>query len=398
MTPEQETHLKKLLNSNKLFADLLTTLGVTPPTKTSPTTGKPTFAFAKTDEAMMELLEHEDPRVVAAVSARLSVKTSIEESRTQTLIGYAERGRFPIALRYYGAHTGRWSAESSAKVNMQNLPRTSKIKTAIKAPSGYVLCGADLSNIELRLGLWLAEQDDRVQMLADGLDLYKDFSASVFQVAYDDVTKLQRQVGKVANLSLIYGTGAAKLRDALRTMGGVRMELNEVKPLVVLYRSLYSRVASAWGAGDRALQAIAAGQSLALFRNGICTVEGVQGIRLPNGMRIQYPNLRRVVNEEGKSEWVFDSKYGLERAYGAKVFQACTQAIARCIMGEGLLKIQKFAPVRLTIHDSAYWLAPEAQAEESLAKGIAAITAPVKYCPGLPLAAEGSYGPTLADC
>jgi len=390
--------IKKLLMSNQKFADVLRSLGVEPPTKLSATTGKEAFAFAKTDEAFKALEEHPDERVQAVVSARLGTKSTIEETRTETLIAYADRGVFPIALRYYGAHTGRWSAESSAKVNMQNLPRTSKIKSAIKAPAGYVLCGADLSNIELRLGLWLAEQDDRVQMLADGIDLYKDFSASVFRVAYEEVTKNQRQVGKVANLSLIYGTGPAKLRDALRIMGGVRMELHEVKPIVVMYRSMYSRVADAWAAGDRALHAMAAGQYMDLFRNGICTVEGAKGIRLPNGLYIQYPNLRRLVNGEGKAEWVFDSKYGPERVYGSKVFQACTQAIARCIMGEGLKRIQKFTPVRLTIHDSAYWLAPESDAEASLAKGIAAITASISYCPGLPLAAEGAYGPSLADC
>jgi DNA polymerase len=398
MTDDESQHLRKLLNSNNLFAKLLESLGVTPPTKISPTTGKQAYAFAKTDEPMQALLDHDDPRVVAAVSARLSVKTSLEETRTQTLIGYAQRGDFPIALRYYGAHTGRWSAESSGKVNMQNLPRASKIKTAIKAPEGYVLCGADLSNIELRLGLWLATQDDRIAQIVSGVDLYKDFSKDIFKVPYAEVSKEQRQVGKVSNLSLIYGTGPAKLREALRIMGGVRMELDEVKPIVKLYRERYHCVVDAWNSGEQALRAMAQHQSLPLFR-GTCLVEGTKGIRLPNGLHMQYPGLRRLHNEDtGKPEWVFDSKHGPERVYGAKVFQACTQAIARCIMGEGLLKIQKFAPVRLTIHDSAYWLALEGEAQDSLDRGIACITAPVTYCPGLPLAAEGSFGRTLADC
>lgn len=290
------------------------------------------------------------------------------------------------------------SAESSAKVNMQNLPRNSKIKDAIKAPDGFVLCGADLSNIELRLGLWLAGQDDRVKMLANGLDLYKDFAKDVFGVPYDDVTKEQRQVGKVSNLSLIYGTGPAKLREALRVMGGVVMTIDQVKPIVDLYRSRYACVKAAWKIGDDALHALVNKQTMELYR-GTCRVEPEHnGIRLPNGLHIQYPGLRRVTNEEGKAEWVFDSKYGPERIYGSKVFQGCTQAIARCIMGEGLLRIQKWSPVRLTIHDSAYWLALEGEAEASLARGIACITAPVPYCPGLPLAAEGDWGKSLADC
>jgi DNA polymerase len=256
-----------------------------------------------------------------------------------------------------------------------------------------------LSNIELRLGLWLAEQDDRVQMLANGLDLYKDFAASVFNVKYDDVQKYQRQVGKVANLSLIYGTGAAKLRDALRIMGGVNLPLEEVRPIVDLYRRMYSLVVAAWTAGEYALRVMYEDKTASILRGGICVVEGRKGIRRPSGMYMQYPNLRRVANEEtGKAEWLFDSKYGPERIYGSKVFQGCTQAIARDIMAVGMLRLNKKHTVRLTVHDSAYWLAPDAQAEESLAFGIKCLTDPVSFCPGLPLAAEGSFGRTLLDC
>ena len=390
--------VRTLLMSNPKFAEALRGLGVEPPTKISPTTGKETFAFSKTDEAFKALEEHPNEDVQALVAARLGTKSTIEETRTETLMDYASRGLFPVALRYYGAHTGRWSAESSGKVNMQNLPRNSPIKLAIKAPEGYVLCGADLSNIELRLGLWLAGQDDRVDMLANGLDLYKDFAKDVFGVAYDQVTKDQRQVGKVSNLSLIYGTGPAKLREALRIMGGVVMTIDQVKPIVELYRSRYAKVKAAWKIGDDALHALVNGQTLEFFRGTCRTEPEHNGIRLPNGLHLQYPGLRRVTNEEGKAEWVFDSKYGPERIYGSKVFQGCTQAIARCIMADGLLKLQKHSPVCLTIHDSAYWLAPTDQAQASLDHGIACITAPVSYAPGLPLAAEGSFGKSLADC
>lgn len=390
--------IKKLLMSNEKFAEALRAVGVEPPMKVSPTTGKMAYAFAKSDEAFKALEEHDDPQVQALVCARLSNKTTLEETRTETLLGYADRGLFPIALRYYGAHTGRWSAESSAKVNMQNLPRSSPLKKAIKAPEGYVLCGADLSNIELRLGLWLAEQDDRVQMLADGRDLYKDFAADVYNVGYDEVTKPQRQVGKVSNLSLIYGTGGPKLREALRIMGGVKVSLEEAKPIVDLYRQRNKKVTKAWEQGEMALRVMANGQTMPLFRNGICTVEGSKGIRLPSGLYLSYPNLRRVTKEDGKGAWVFDGKNHAEHIYGAKVFQGATQAVARCIMADGMRKLEKRYPACLTIHDSAYWLALIAEAEEALAFGIAAITAPVKYCPGLPLAAEGAYGPSLADC
>jgi hypothetical protein len=99
---------KKDLMSNAKFAAMLEARGVTPPRKISPTTGKETYAFAKTDEDFVALQEHEDPAVQALVAARLGNKSTIEETRTQRLIDVGARGNFPVPLRYYAAHTGRW--------------------------------------------------------------------------------------------------------------------------------------------------------------------------------------------------------------------------------------------------------------------------------------------------
>jgi hypothetical protein len=96
------------LMSNPRLADFLESRGVVPPTKISPTTGRETFAFAKTDEAFKELLEHPDVSVQAVVAARLGVKSTLEESRTLRLLHISERGPLPVPLRYYAAHTGRW--------------------------------------------------------------------------------------------------------------------------------------------------------------------------------------------------------------------------------------------------------------------------------------------------
>lgn len=99
---------KPLLMSNPKFAALLTKLGVEPPRKVSPTTGRETYAFAKSDKGLTDLLEHPDPKVSAVVEARLGVKSTLEETRTQALIEAEARGPLPIMLNYYGAHTGRF--------------------------------------------------------------------------------------------------------------------------------------------------------------------------------------------------------------------------------------------------------------------------------------------------
>jgi len=96
------------LMSNPKFAEALKNLGVTPPIKISLTTGKEAFAFAKTDEGLLALQEHPDWRVQGLVAARLGMKSTLEETRTERFISIAERGALPVPIKYYAAHTGRF--------------------------------------------------------------------------------------------------------------------------------------------------------------------------------------------------------------------------------------------------------------------------------------------------
>jgi len=188
---------KEDLMSNQKFASVLDMFGVEPPMKFN-SKGVETYAFAKTDEGFKALAEHDDPRVQAIVAARLGTKSTLEETRSQRFIAIAERPNrsslLPVPLLYYGARTGRWSATDS--VNLQNLPRKSKLKSAIVAPEGYVIVGADLSAIELRLGLAFGGQMDKVAALGRGVDLYKDFASQVYNIGYNEVTDSQRFMGK----------------------------------------------------------------------------------------------------------------------------------------------------------------------------------------------------------
>ena len=82
---------KDALMSNPKFAKALEDLGVIPPTKISLRTGKETFAFAKTDEGLHDLLEHDDLRVQTLVNARLGLKSTLEETRTEKLLSIGSR-------------------------------------------------------------------------------------------------------------------------------------------------------------------------------------------------------------------------------------------------------------------------------------------------------------------
>lgn len=187
---------KKYLNSNEKFAALLRKRGVEPPTKTSPRTGKTAYAFAKTDTAFTDLQEHDDPVVVKLVEARLGTKSTIEESRTQRLIEVSERGRLPILLNYYGAHTGRFSGGD--KLNLQNLPvrKNNKIRRALCAPEGKSILVCDLSQIEARLVAYFAGQTDLVEAFREGRDVYSEFATDIYGYPVDKSKAVERFVGK----------------------------------------------------------------------------------------------------------------------------------------------------------------------------------------------------------
>lgn len=325
-TPED---LKKLLMSNEKFATLLQSVGVEPPTKVSLTTGKTAWAFAKTDEAFKALEEHPDERVQALVAARLGNKTTLEETRTQRFIGMAGRGKFPVPLRYYGAHSGRWSGQDS--VNLQNLPsrgaNAGKIKKAIRAPKGYVVIDCDSAQIEARTLAWLAGQADLVQAFKDKQDVYKLMASKIYGIPPESVDKTQRQVGKTVVLGAGYGVGHKKLQAFLKTQAGVEVTLEEAKRIIDTYRASADKIAALWAKAGKALEALMLGQETTIDAPGIVKVEPGKGLTLPNGLHIQYPNLRVHTDGEGKRELIYDSKGMPVRIYGGKCLAADTQVL-----------------------------------------------------------------------
>lgn len=388
--------VKDDLMSNPKLAEVLKSFGVEPPTKISPTTGKETYAFAKSDEAFKALLDHEDERVQAIVAARLGVKSTIEETRTERFIRIHEAGgALPVPLKYYGAITGRWSAVDS--INLQNIPRGSKLKKAIIAPMGYSIVGADLSNIELRVGLAFAGQIDKLEMLGDGLDLYKDFASKAFDVAYESVDDDQRFVGKTASLSLIYGTGAKKLRAQCKMLSGRDIGEEFSQNVVNIYRKDYSQVRAAWYDAGRALEAIVNNEAITIGLGGLkLDVLGRRGIRLPSGLFMAYPGLKITEDEQGRKQWVYSTRKGLVHIHPAKCYQNVIQALARCVMGESMVRVHKRYPVGLTIHDALYCAVRAEEAEQARIDIITELRKAPAWLPDMPLDAEGGFGEDLS--
>lgn len=99
------------LASNPQFAKLIKErFNIDPPTKISPTTGKKTWALAKNDPEFETFKLNAPPELQSLLEARIAIKSTIEETRLETLIETQELlGKIPCPLIYYGGHTGRWS-------------------------------------------------------------------------------------------------------------------------------------------------------------------------------------------------------------------------------------------------------------------------------------------------
>ena len=392
-------HDKKQLTSNNQFAELLTGYGIVPPTKISLRTGKKTFAFAKTDEEFKALQEHTNPEVQALVAARLGVRSTIEEKRTQRFIDIASRGTLPIPLRYYAAHTGRWGGAD--KINMQNLPRGSKLKYALCAPAGYTFIDCDLSQIEARMLAWLAEQEDLLTAFSDGDDVYKIMAASIYAKDPAEVSKEERFVGKQTILGCGYQMGSVRFQAQLKNFG-VELDEEECKRIIQVYRSTYSDIPTLWQSAGKALDSIKADQVSTLGYKGLLIIEGVKGIQLPNGLHVKYPNLRTEVDEDGSWETVYDFKEGRSvrpsRIYGGKVIENVCQALARIVIGEQLLRVAKKYKVVMTVHDAIGCIVPTEEVREGMHYVETCMKIPPLWAPDLPLDCEGGFGRSYGDC
>lgn len=391
---------KDTLMSNPKFAQVLTAFGIVPPMKVSPANGKQTFAFSKTDEEFKALLDHPFPQVAALVAARLGVKSTIEETRTERFIGISTRGSLPVPLRYYAAHTGRWGGDD--KVNLQNLPRASQLKNAIIAPDGYLMIDSDSSQIEARTLAWLAEQDDLVEAFENGEDVYKIMASAIYGKPIADISKGERFVGKTTILGAGYGMGAQKFQLQLKNFG-VEVTPEEAKRIIDTYRTTYPKIASFWKAGGKALEAILNNQTMELGRGGILKIEGSSGIRLPNGLYLRYPNLRFVQNsEDGKKEMVYDTKKGKaiipNRIYGGKATENICQALARIAIGEQMLMVAKKYKVVMTVHDAIACIAPEEEVERAQEYVELCMRIRPQWALDLPLNCESGYGRSYGDC
>ena len=381
------------LMSNNKFADWLRSRGVEPPTKVSPTTGRETLAFSKTDKNFLALQDHEDVIIQTAVAARLGVKSTLEETRTERFIGIGSRGKLPVPLKYYAAHTGRWGGSDS--LNLQNLPSrtgSSALKKSIVAPQGFVIIDADSAQIEARMLAWLSGQNDLVEQFAVGEDVYRIMASAIYNKDISDITKDERFIGKTVVLGCGYGMGAEKFKNML-SLQKIAMEKSEAERIIRIYREKNFKIKQLWGEGQNALRFILQKRNAPIGQHDVVRVMN-GGLLLPSGITMRYNNLRQ--DEEG---FQYDAKKNeTVRIYGGKVVENIVQALARIVIGQQMLKIAERYRVVLTVHDAVACIAPETEVLEAKRYVEECMRSAPEWAVGLPLNCESGYGRSYGDC
>lgn len=408
-----EEEAKKMLMSNEKFAGYLIDCGVTPPQKQSPSTGKLTYAFSKTDRGFTDLLEHPDERIQTAAAARLGIKSTLEETRTRSLIGVAERGPLPILLNYYGAHTGRFSGGD--KMNLQNLPRGGALRKSLCAPEGSLLVACDSAQIEARVVAWVAQQNDLLDAFREKRDVYSEFASEVYGRKVTKADKIERFVGKTCVLGLGYGMGADKFKATLAIgQAGLRVNIDysEAKRIVNLYRTKNHKIATFWNRCNTALSHLVSKQDFALVSHSPHIELIDDGIRLPNGLAIRYPLLTAThdgyvytadarVYREAVKDRVLGQDLNTDkfiRIYGGKVTENLVQALARIVVAEQMIKIGERYKVVLQVHDEVVILCDAAEVEEAKVYMLEVMSTPPAWAPDLPVACEADHGENYGEC
>lgn len=407
---------KGALMSNDQFADLLRQFNVDPPKKISGTTGKETYAFAKSDQAFIDLLEHPDIAVQTIVGARLGHKSTIEETRHERFIKIAglqwpatkltpggNLQLMPMPLRYAGAHTHRLSGDW--KLNVQNMGRGSMLRQSLEAPEGYVVVAGDESQVEARFVCTLCGQEDMRSQFENDEDVYRLFAAALFGKDPDQITKIERFIGKQCILGLGYGLGDEKFTRSIPILAWNQLKVRlpytpeEGKAAVTLYRTKNFHIANTWKLlNTMGINALYTGQEWrwgpVLFRK--------EEIVLPNGMKLYYHNLRKEAGGRFGTEWVFDYAGKKKRCYGGMLLENIVQALARIITMEAAVRVRKRLaklkiPMALQVHDELVFVVKKEHEQVTRMVLEYELKQRPEWLPNIPLNCEVGSGPNYAD-
>ena len=328
----------------------------------------------------------------------------------------AIRGQF----QFCGAgRTGRWSGRG---VQVQNLPRIPKdfdpqlfydaaaidpdavgvvapapvldcvswsLRSCLKAADDKkVLWSFDFSQIEARVLAWLAGQLDILAVFAAGEDVYV-WAAGQFG-------SKDRQLGKVLVLALGFGMGATKLRETALKSYGVRLTALQAERFKSGWRQANHKIVSFWADMEMAARIAInrQGQTIAVNGAGICfccTSRTLQ-MRLPSGRVLYYHKPRLDMATGSIVYWGAEvgGRWVEQRTWGGKLAENATQAAARDIMSEAMLRAfrrRQLIPC-MTVHDELVYPLRATMGNLRQQDMLDLMLEPPPWAGGLPLAGE----------
>lgn len=389
-----------------------------------------------TKEEIQEVLSRDNipDKVRQILTLRLQLgKTSIKKY-TAMKQAASDDGRIRDTLMYHGASTGRWSGKL---VQMHNIPRgtikdtgmcieimkqrdlasfemlypdvmeaiSSCIRGMITAREEHSLYVADYSAIEARVLLWLADDKPGLLKFYKGEDLYVEMSKIIY--AKEKISKKERQLGKAAILGCGYGMGAAKFQATCASWG-IEIGQEMSQRVVNAYRATYSTVQSMWYAQERcAITAVKERTTVPCGKVKWIYTEDFLFCELPSGRRIAY---RKPVLQNLKTPWgemkealhfmgtnSQTNQWVQQNTYGGKLVENITQAVARDILAESMLRAECWKyPVILSVHDEIICEVPDENKPETkyrcLKDFLQCLTVKPKWAGTCPIAADGWVG------
>lgn len=375
-------------------------------------------------KAVRALLPDAEGDVLEVLKLRLLMaKTSVKKYEAIRRSVCAD-GRVHGLLQFYGANrTGRWAGRL---VQVQNLPQnhlpdlalardlvkagryediealyestpgvlSELIRTAFVPRPGCRFIVADFSAIEARVIAWLSGEQWRLEVFAQGGDIYCASASQMFHVPVEKHGQNShlRQKGKIAELALGYG-GAV---GALTAMGALEMGLQEeeLPPLVRQWREANPHIIRLWAQVENAaITAVRERTEVALGRLVFQYRSGMLFIALPSGRKLCYVKPRIQTNRFGGDGLTYEGvgeskKWTRIETFGGKLTENIVQATARDLLAEAMLRLRDTGfEIVMHVHDEAVLEVPIGHS------GVEEVCALMAEAPawadGLPLRADG---------
>ena len=391
-------NIPKIMRAKKIFPSIL--LDVLPKGEVVPMKqGKNEMipATAQNDVAFQYLLAHKDEKVRNLCRAKAACSSwPLHQSKVRRMIAQTNcsGGLIRMPLKYYGAHTGRWSGTGGW--NPMNLggkgrgrpihPLIAQVRGTLMAPDGYTLIIVDSAQIEARELAWVAHQDDLLKGFADGEDIYSEFASDLFQAKVWKPTEeekktpkgqtadIRRGFGKDGILGFGFGLGGDTLYDRCRSNDNLRPLFDSGEydkafchRLIKALRTKYYKIPEFWTEiakcfrwptkypKERTTYKISEHASLQFFRQGTTTK-----MQLPSGRVMNY----RFATVSPKDNSI---KYLHGHLWGGSITENLIQAMCRCLLGYWLLKCEDIGiPIVLHSYDELIGCVPVETAERDL--------------------------------